>query len=513
MSVPVAAIWSADPERARSRSGPPPGWPNTPPVVVDLARRGAGSGVAPTPGDRAAPRGRARGRTRRRWRRPRQPSAGLDRRSSSLPRHDVRVGDHEVACRRRTRCPPGCGRTPGPRPCTVDARDLGRRPRSRPLAARAGGPTSGAGRSASNTCGEAVVADERRERLAACRAAPGRRLADLAGDDRAPGLLGRPARDVRQRRQQQPQQRRARRPRRRPRRPPGRHGGAAAGGQLGVEPAAEDEPERLADERRADQRRPTATSTPVTSLRVLELGQRARAARGAPTTTPSASPTHDVDAGDEAQPVAADGRADGEHDEDEIEQVHGARSTAWPGIPALSSGGGQWVRNPVWATMRWSGRTDWPSTCQRAVEHLERLGHAEAAGRRAPRGAGPTWMIVGRVGDQDAARVQRPARRASRPATARGGRARSGRGRSRRCPRSSRAPRPGSARAPRRRGSVATLRVGPVGEVLAQLVAGRRSAPARSSVIDSAPEPTPDSSTRAPGKMSASIRIGPRSFG
>ena len=31
--------------------------------------------------------------------------------------------------------------------------------------------------------------------------------------------------------------------------------------------------------------------------------------------------------------------------------------------------------------------------------------------------------------------------------------------------------------------------------------------------IDRAPEPTPDSRTRAPGKMSASIRIGPRSFG
>ena len=32
-------------------------------------------------------------------------------------------------------------------------------------------------------------------------------------------------------------------------------------------------------------------------------------------------------------------------------------------------------------------------------------------------------------------------------------------------------------------------------------------------VVDPAPEPTPDSRMRAPGKMSASIRIGPRSFG
>ena len=35
----------------------------------------------------------------------------------------------------------------------------------------------------------------------------------------------------------------------------------------------------------------------------------------------------------------------------------------------------------------------------------------------------------------------------------------------------------------------------------------------RSSASVSAPEPTPDSSTRAPGNRSARMRIGPRSFG
>ena len=37
--------------------------------------------------------------------------------------------------------------------------------------------------------------------------------------------------------------------------------------------------------------------------------------------------------------------------------------------------------------------------------------------------------------------------------------------------------------------------------------------PARSIVIDRAPDPTPDSNTRTPGPMSANMHIGARSFG
>ena len=59
------------------------------------------------------------------------------------------------------------------------------------------------------------------------------------------------------------------------------------------------------------------------------------------------------------------------------------------------------------------------------------------------------------------------------------------------------------------------VRLGPAREVVTDLVAG--DPPARpdraSSASVSAPEPTPDSRTFAPGKMSARIRIGPRSFG
>ena len=155
--------------------------------------------------------------------------------------------------------------------------------------------------------------------------------------------------------------------------------------------------------------------------------------------------------------------------------------------------------------MRWSGRDRLALDVPGAVEHLHRLGHAEGAG-------GERLAQLGRlhdrrrVGHQDPAGRAGPARRASPPATARAGRARPGRARSRRCPRSSRAPRPGSAPSASAPRNDADVGLGPVGEVLPQLVAGRSSAPARSRVIDSAPEPTPDSSTRAPGKMSASMQ-------
>ena len=46
-----------------------------------------------------------------------------------------------------------------------------------------------------------------------------------------------------------------------------------------------------------------------------------------------------------------------------------------------------WVRKPVWATMRWSGRTAWPSMCQVRFRTSMRLGHVEARWPRAPRGA------------------------------------------------------------------------------------------------------------------------------
>ena len=58
------------------------------------------------------------------------------------------------------------------------------------------------------------------------------------------------------------------------------------------------------------------------------------------------------------------------------------------------------------ATIRWSGRTDWPSMCQRALQHLERLGHAE---RRVGERLAQLDDLQDRrdVGDEDAAGAQR----------------------------------------------------------------------------------------------------------
>ncbi len=91
------------------------------------------------------------------------------------------------------------------------------------------------------------------------------------------------------------------------------------------------------------------------------------------------------------------------------------------------------VRKPVCATIRWSGRIDWPSTCQlrcsTSSDSTIPNGDAASSSRRRP-----TCRIVGQVREQDAAGSQRLRPRASPPATAPEGRARRGRGRARSMP-------------------------------------------------------------------------------
>src|SRR5439155_23562976 len=57
--------------------------------------------------------------------------------------------------------------------------------------------------------------------------------------------------------------------------------------------------------------------------------------------------------GHEAESVAEPSRGGRREDHQEIEEVHAV------GTSSLAC-----VWNPVWATIRWSGRTDCPSTCQ-----------------------------------------------------------------------------------------------------------------------------------------------------
>ena len=169
------------------------------------------------------------------------------------------------------------------------------------------------------------------------------------------------------------------------------------------------------------------------------------------------------------------------------------------------------VRKPVWATMRWSGRTAWPSTYQprcstsRLLVPFQAFEASAVAQLR-------DLDDRRRVGDEDAAGTQVPPSRAARPATARAGRARLGRCRARRCRRSSRAARRGSApshphrgscarwpwpdwRSPRAARSRRSLRPTAASSCSARRSRHRSPAPVR------------------PGPMSASMHIGARSFG
>ena len=93
------------------------------------------------------------------------------------------------------------------------------------------------------------------------------------------------------------------------------------------------------------------------------------------------------------------------------------------------------------ATIRWSGRTDWPSTCQLPLEDLQAATRpCRRARRAAPRARRATWPIVGRY----ESRIPPGSSAVAACLTTRqgsGGRGRCGRGRRRRCRRTRRGPR------------------------------------------------------------------------
>ena len=107
------------------------------------------------------------------------------------------------------------------------------------------------------------------------------------------------------------------------------------------------------------------------------------------------------------------------------------------------------VRKPVCATIRWSGRTDWPSTCQPRWSTSSVWAMPNTDSASVSRSV-DDLQDRGQVGHAGSRRAAAPWPRASRPARARAGRARSGRGRRPRCPRRRRGPRCRAAR--RRRG-------------------------------------------------------------
>ena len=100
-------------------------------------------------------------------------------------------------------------------------------------------------------------------------------------------------------------------------------------------------------------------------------GPRARAgSRRRPPTTRRATQESATTSSTVHRPLAADARAAAEP------PGHGPSRRAE-------------VRNPVWATMRWSGRTAWPSTCHVRVRTSIGGGQLEVALLAAPPGAWP----------------------------------------------------------------------------------------------------------------------------
>ena len=168
------------------------------------------------------------------------------------------------------------------------------------------------------------------------------------------------------------------------------------------------------------------------------------------------------------------------------------------------------MRKPVWATMRWSGRTAWPSMCQprcstSSVRASIQLPLERLAGLRRLRDRR-------RVGDEDPARPQHALGVRAPPATARAGRARPGRtppSARRRSPRSCRAARRRSARGRPRRGTRARCS-GPGWRSPRGSRTRRSSAPAAQHRHRQRPRPDPASRTPAcPGRCRRACRSAP----
>ena len=140
MSRPVASIRRAT-RNGAIRSGSPPGWPNTPPIVAGrrLGRPAAAGRSSPATAQQREVAVGVEGHDGRRRRGDRRRGSTA---VSRLARDHVGVGDDQVRRRRRSRCRPGSGRRPRPRPSPPSGRRRRPWPAISPLAA-GGGPEVG----------------------------------------------------------------------------------------------------------------------------------------------------------------------------------------------------------------------------------------------------------------------------------------------------------------------------------------------------------------------------------
>ena len=261
--------------------------------AADVARRRrrAAAAPAPSPSVRSTARSRSGSNATTSASTARAPSAS----STSvlvLPRHDVGVGHDEVVVDEE---PAALLDAVQASPVDLHRRlqRPGRRPPSTGRSSSGGGPRSGAGRRASNTCGNGSSPTSRR-RASIVSGGSGNRSLDLAGDGEPRACSARSSPARRPASAAAATARPARRRRRRPRPPTWSVRRAGPGGQLGVQPAAEDQAERPGRSSAVPTRRPTATSVTRELAGVLHLGQPRVAAAAAPTSSPTTRPTHDA---------------------------------------------------------------------------------------------------------------------------------------------------------------------------------------------------------------------------
>ena len=172
--------------------------------------------------------------------------------------------------------------------------------------------------------------------------------------------------------------------------------------QGAVEAGAEHEPDGLAEEAPRDQEHARRDQEAARRAGSSATGSTMPGRNAAPTTSPRARPIHEVARARKPEPVAAHGS----RRDDDDDESSSMSSVVHRAVSLESASRRAWVRKPVWATMRWSGRTDWPSTCQRALQHLDRLGHAERAVVERLAQLGDLHDGRG-VGDEDPAGTQR----------------------------------------------------------------------------------------------------------
>ena len=306
---------------------------------------------------------------------------------AALARHDVGVGDDQVRCATTNPLPSWM-------PAARLALDLHRRRRDAVGAGRVdarrrgGGPDVGRGPERVEDLREAVVADERPQRRRWCRAAAGKTSSTTPGDapSRGPGAAGQPG-HVGQRRQRAARRRRARRATPATAPPTASTCRARARGtadvgagcrRRGRAPGRGSAPTSEERRRRRAQLGLAGRLVGRPGDRRQERGRRRRRRRPCRSTTTARAT--------KPEPVAADPAADARAtSDDEVEERSRRRA-------AQARSSRAWVRKPGVGHHPVVGPHGLALDVPAALQHLDRLGHAEPGCRSS---ASRSWRDLG----------------------------------------------------------------------------------------------------------------------